>query len=164
MKTLYLVRHAKSSWRHRELRDHERPLKKRGINDANLIATHLMEKLVQPDVLVSSPARRAQQTAKIFAGVLQYPEDQIITNRSIYSSTSHELMAVVLGLSDEYDSAMLFGHDPSLANLASSLTNKVFEKISTSGVVAISFPVDKWEGITYHSGAIQFSIYPKMFV
>ena len=163
MKTLYLVRHGKSSWRHKELRDQERPLKKRGAEDADLMAKHLRNKGILPDLIISSPARRAFQTAIIFAENLKYPEDRIEVNRSVYSSSYEELLAVVMALDDSYKSAMIFGHDPTLANMASHLTHRVFEKISTSGVVAITFHEDKWEAIQPSSGHVEFSIYPKMF-
>lgn len=163
MKTLYLVRHGKSSWRHKELRDIERPLKKRGVSDAHTMAAHLKDKGLKPDLLVSSPARRAHQTAVIFAEELGYDTDTLEVNRSIYSSLYEELLAVILGLNDEYNTAMMFGHDPTLANMASHLTGHVFEKISTSGVVCIRFNVDRWENITERSGHLEFSIYPKMF-
>lgn len=163
MKTLYLVRHGKSSWRHKELRDIERPLKKRGVNDAHVMASHLRQKGVKPDLIISSPARRAHQTATIFAEEMEYDTDNIEVNRSVYSSLYEELLAVILGLNDEYNTIMMFGHDPTLANIASHLTHHVFEKISTSGVVCITFHVDKWENITERSGHLEFSIYPKMF-
>lgn len=105
MKTLYLVRHGKSSWRHKELRDQERPLKKRGAEDADLMAKHLNSKSIIPDLIISSPARRAFQTAIIFAENLKYAEDKIELNRSVYSSSYEELLAVVMALDDSYKSA-----------------------------------------------------------
>lgn len=163
MKTLYLVRHGKSSWRHRELRDYERPLKKRGVNDAIMISEHLNDKGIKADKFISSPARRALQTATIFAENLKYDVDEIEQNKSIYGSTYSELLTIILGLDDQFKSVMIFGHDPTLANLASHLTTHVFEKISTSGVVAITFDAPKWELIHEGHGHLEFSIYPKMF-
>ena len=162
MKTLYLVRHGKSSWRHRELRDIERPLKKRGVEDASMMAGHLKQKGLKPDLIISSSARRAHQTATIFAEGLDYKVDDIEVNRSIYSSLYEELLAVILGLDDKHNTVMMFGHDPTLANMASHLTSHVFEKISTSGVVCITFNVEKWENIAQRTGHLEYSVYPKM--
>lgn len=164
MKTIYIVRHAKSSWKYRQLRDFERPLKKRGINDAHTMAAHLKEKSIEPDLFISSPAKRALETANIFAETLGFPEDQVQENISIYGASTEELMTVIWGLDDQYQSVMIFGHDPTLTNIATYLTKKPFEKVPTSAVVAIDFEVDAWSKINKTEGNLRFFIYPKMLV
>jgi len=90
MKTLYLARHAKSSWKHPELSDIERPLNKRGKRDAPYIGNLLKEKGVKPDIVISSPAVRAKKTALAIAEIIEYPKSKIIIDENIYESSSSE--------------------------------------------------------------------------
>jgi phosphohistidine phosphatase len=163
MKTLYLTRHAKSSWKDADLKDIERPLKASGRKDAELIAEQLRKDKVHPEYFLSSPAVRAYATAKIFAKFLEFPKDKIDINASIYSSSVEELHTLVLGLDNQYHTAILFGHDPTLCNYVSFLTKQQYEKIPTSGVVAIEFQAEHWRNIEPHSGRVKLFIYPKMF-
>ncbi|MDX2002696.1 MAG: histidine phosphatase family protein [Chitinophagales bacterium] len=164
MKLLYLVRHGKAAWRHQEMNDHERPLKKKGREETAFISQHLAQKGVRPGLLVTSPAKRALQTAEILAQDLEIHPDNLMINISLYNSSHEELLAVILGLPNEYNEAMLISHDPEIANIASFLTNSVFEKIPTAGVVCISFPTNTWHTISQNSGHIEYSLSPKMFV
>jgi phosphohistidine phosphatase len=164
MKTLYITRHAKSSWKHLELKDIERPLKRKGKQDAELIAERLRKDHIHPEYFLSSPAVRAHETAKIFSKILDYPKNKIEINSSIYGATNEELHTLILGIDNQFNSVILFGHDPALCNFVTFLTKQRYEKIPTSGVVAIEFQADNWNQIQPHSGKVQFFIYPKMFV
>ncbi len=163
MKTIYLVRHAKSSWRHREMRDFERPLKKRGLNDALTMSSHLQEKGEIPQHVISSPAMRALQTAKIFTDTLSYPTDQIEENRSIYGASRSEILAVVMSMDNSIDSAMVFGHEPTMSYFTEFLTGKYIEKFSTAAVAKIQFDINSWDRISEGTGKLLFFIYPRMF-
>lgn len=163
MKTLYIVRHAKSSWKDAELKDFERPLKRKGVQDAFLIAEKLSELNIAPQHVLSSPAVRAYETAKIFCNTLSFSKENIETNSSIYNAALEELQTILLNIDNKLNAVMLFGHDPGLTNFVAYLTKQSYEKIPTSGVVAIQFETDQWNKIEEHSGKITFFIYPKMF-
>jgi phosphohistidine phosphatase len=163
MKTLYITRHAKSSWKYPDLQDIERPLKRRGRQGAELIAEQLRKEHILPEHFLSSPAVRAFETAKIFAKILGYPKNKIEVNTSIYGATTEELHTLILGLDNQYSSAILFGHDPALCNFVAFLTRQQYEKIPTSAVIAIEFQANTWNQIQPHSGRVKFFIYPKMF-
>ena len=163
MKTLYIVRHAKSSWKFIDLQDIDRPLKRKGIQDAFLIAEKLSEQKITPQHVLSSPAVRAYETAKIFCNALSFNKENVEINSSIYNEAVEELQTILLNIDNKLNSVMLFGHDPGLTNFVAYLTKQSYEKIPTSGVVAIQFEVDSWNKISEHSGKIDFFIYPKMF-
>lgn len=163
MKKLYIVRHAKSSWKYRALRDFERPLKKRGFEDAELMAQHLKSKNIKPTHWISSPAKRAFTTAEIFAEVLCKNKEEIEIQVGIYASSLNEIKTLILGLPKDADSAMLFGHEPTLSYLCENLSSRTFEKVPTSGVVALTFDISSWSQIREHRAHVDFFIYPKMF-
>jgi len=138
MKTLYLARHAKSSWKHPELSDIERPLNKRGKRDAPYIGNILKEKGVNPDILLSSPAVRARKTAATIAEIIDYPNSKILIDENIYESSSNELVNIIQGFDDKYDSVMnkydsvmMFGHNPGFTMLNNYLTESFIDNIPT---------------------------------
>ena len=123
MKTLYLIRHAKSSWKHPELTDFERPLNKRGRSDAPKMGRLLEKRKIIPDVFISSPAIRAAMTARIIADKLNYPLSDIQYADQIYEANAQELYDIIAGTDDQYSSAMLVGHNPGMTFLANSVSN-----------------------------------------
>ncbi|MGB5848722.1 MAG: histidine phosphatase family protein [Ignavibacteriaceae bacterium] len=163
MKTLYLARHAKSSWKNPELSDTERPLNKRGKRDAPYIGNLLKEKGVKPDILISSPAVRARKTAVVIAELIDYPKSEILIDDNIYESSSSELINIIKGFDDKYNSVMMFGHNPGFTMLNNYLTDSFIDNIPTCGVVGIRFN-SSWEKIVGASGKAFFFIYPKLFM
>lgn len=163
MKTLYLTRHAKSSWKNPELSDIERPLNKRGKRDAPYIGNILKEKGVRPDVLISSPAVRARKTAAAIAENIDYPKSKILIDKNIYESSSSGLLNIIKEFNDKYNSVMMFGHNPAFTMLNNYLTDSYIDNIPTSGVVGIEFN-SSWKKIGSKSGKAVFFIYPKLFV
>ena len=163
MKTLYLARHAKSSWKHPELSDIERPLNKRGKRDAPIIGNLLKGKGVNPDLLISSPAVRARKTAVTIAEIIDYPKSKIIIDVNIYESSSSELINIIQGFDDKYNSVIMFGHNPGFTMLNNYLTESFIDNIPTCGVVGIRFN-SSWEKIDSDSGRAFFFIYPKLFI
>ncbi len=163
MKTLYLARHAKSSWKHPELSDIERPLNKRGKRDAPIIGNLLKEKGVNPDILISSPAVRARKTAVAIAGIIDYPKSKILIDVNIYESSSSELKNIIQGFDDKYNSVMMFGHNPGFTMLNNYLTESFIDNIPTCGVVGIRFN-SSWKKIEGASGNAFFFIYPKLYM
>ncbi len=163
MKTLYLVRHAKSSWKEPALSDHERPLNKRGKKDAPFMGKLLKKKAILPQLIVSSPAKRALTTAKIMAGEMGYPKKKIREDERIYDNAVRSLMSVIGDTEDVFGDLMIFGHNPSFTELAEYLSNEQVENIPTSGVFAIDFDVDSWKAIDGGKGTCRFFEYPKKY-
>lgn len=161
MKTLYLVRHAKSSWKFPELDDIERPLNKRGNRDAPVMGRFLKDRNILPDILISSPATRAKKTAKIIADTLSYPKDQIKLDEEIYEAGATHLLKITNGINDKCKSAMLVGHNPGMTYFANMLANIRIENIPTCGIACIELKLDSWKDITENSGTLTFFEFPK---
>jgi phosphohistidine phosphatase len=162
MKTLYLARHAKSSWKDPELSDVDRPLNKRGKRDAPFMGEVLNEKGIKPDLMVTSPARRARLTAESIAKEIGYKKKDIVVEEDLYEFSTSGLLDVIQGFDDEYNSVMIFGHNPAFTTLNNSLTDQYIDNIPTCGIVCIQFDL-QWNQIESNSGKTQFFIYPKMF-
>lgn len=161
MKTLYLVRHAKSSWTESGLGDFERPLNKRGKHDAPMMGERLLKRGVKIDHIVSSPARRARKTLKAISEKMGWPEENIFFEDRIYEAGESTLLDIVSGFDDEFDSAMMVGHNPGFTMLAESLSGQNFGNIPTCGVVCLNFDVDSWKAAVRGLGTVVFYDYPK---
>jgi phosphohistidine phosphatase len=161
MKTLYLVRHAKSSWKNPSLADFERPLNKRGKRDAPLMGKKLHEAGIKPGVIISSTAVRAFKTAKIIAMEIDFSTKRINKKESIYLADVPTLIKVIRKIGDKTEQAMLFGHNPGLTMLANYLTNESVENIPTCGVFCIDFEINSWKEVGQGSGKMVFFGYPK---
>lgn len=163
MKTLYIIRHAKSSWDASNVDDFERPLNDRGKRDAPRMGKRLKEKGIHPDLILCSPAKRALSTGKRIAKILNYPKDNIKTDRRLYHPDEETILEIVQGLKDKLSVVMLFSHNPGLTDFVNTLMNGEFDidNIPTSGVVAFEFDVDAWEEITWGKGKMLFFDYPK---
>lgn len=163
MKTVYLVRHAKSSWKKAHLSDIDRPLNSRGKRDAPFMGALLNEKGIKPDLLLSSPAKRAKKTAFAFSKALDYPKSQIEIHSKIYEASVADLFFVIKKCHNDLDSIMLFGHNFSYTEFANIYAKPPLDNVPTTGVVAIEFWVDEWKRITTENGRILFFDYPKRY-
>ena len=161
MKTLYLIRHAKSSWKHPELDDFERPLNRRGRSDAPKMGKILREKNILPDTILSSPANRAATTARILAELMDYPFENIHYVDQIYEASVQGLYNIIAGIEEKYVKVMLVGHNPGMTFLANSLANYSITNLPTCGIFAIDLPNHPWKEISEDSGTMQFFEYPK---
>ena len=162
MKTLYIVRHAKSSWKYPELMDDERPLLEKGKKRTKKVIDLLLAKDVQIDCIKSSHAVRALETAKIIAHALHYPIDDILIERQIYHASAEQLFDQFYDLSDSIQSLMMVGHNPAFTSFANYFLDKKIEWLPTSGVVSISFKTDSWVEIMKADRKTNFVVYPKM--
>lgn len=144
MKTLILVRHGKSSWDHPGLADFDRPLAQRGLRDAPRMARRLRRAGARPDVIISSPAARANATAEIFADELALGDDRLIREPAIYAASWQELLDLVQGLHDSWQTVMLVGHNPGFTQLAAQLADDAPGNIVTSAWVVLALPVERW--------------------
>lgn len=165
MKTLYLIRHAKSSWDDALQSDFDRPLNKRGKKDAPNMARRLKEKRVTPDFIISSPATRAMDTCKAFAKVLNYDHNKIKTDNRLYHASEDQILKVIRELKDrehdEEEVVLLFGHNPGLTELANSLLNEYIDNIPTCGIVKAHLKIDHWKDAVFGCGELGFFDFPK---
>lgn len=163
MKTLYIARHAKSSWKEPELADIDRPLNKRGKKNAPFMGTILKEKGVLPDLIVTSPAKRAKKTCFEIADKIGYKKSKIEIADEIYEASTRELIQMIREYDDKYESVMMFGHNPSFTMLNNQLSDRYIDNIPTCGISAITFN-SGWKDVSEGSGKSEFFIYPKLYV
>jgi len=163
IKKLYLIRHAKSSWEHGDLKDYERGLSKRGLKDLEMIGSYLSLKKIRPDLILSSAALRAQLTADILGEKIGY-EGEYRYLEELYL-TRPEMVLNVLSLQEpEVESLFLVGHNPALSELANILQPENFTKFPTLGVLALDLAIESWEEILEGChGRIDYFIFPKQF-
>lgn len=161
MKTLIIVRHAKSSWNDPALKDFDRPLNLRGEKDAPDMGKRIELRNIVPDLILSSPANRAYSTASIIAQFLSYPAKNIQTNPQIYHASSAELLEVLKSQENTINTLMFFGHNPGFTSLANFLTNEALENIPTSGAMGIQLNISDWKDIGKNKGNVLFYDYPK---
>jgi phosphohistidine phosphatase len=165
MKTLYLVRHAKSSWDDLELSDFDRPLNKRGQKDAPQMGKRLKERQVTPDVMLSSAANRALTTCKEIATVLGFPQEKIKTDKRLYHADEEQILKVLSEVKDSprdsEEVVMIFGHNPGLTEFANSLLNETIMNIPTCGVVHGTLNIEHWKDIQFGCGEILHFDFPK---
>ena len=163
MKKLFLIRHAKSSWSDPTVSDYYRTLNKRGKKDAPFMAATLANTGVQPDIILSSPAKRAKKTACFIAKGVGYPTDSIVYDDNIYSASTEELFRLLRKVDEKINELFLIGHNFAITDLAVALTDVVIENIPTSGIVAMECRIKKWSNIGPGSGKILFFDYPKRY-
>lgn len=163
MKTLIIIRHAKSSWDASNVDDFERPLNERGKRDAPRMGKRFKEKDIHPDLMLSSPAKRAFSTAKKIAKILKYPKDDIKADRKLYHADEETLLAVVREVKVSRNVVMVFGHNPGLTEFVNSLMseNQDIDNIPTCGVVALEFNTETWTEVDWGKGKMLFFDYPK---
>jgi phosphohistidine phosphatase len=148
MKRLVLVRHAKAvPWGYDD--DYHRELTGRGENDARKVSTALKNAAVLPDLIISSPAARALQTAEIFAGIFGYPDHSLVKNQALYDGmTTGELVDLVRHVKDETGCVFLFGHNPSCGFFARGLCRDFSDEMPTCSSVVIDFQIDHWAAVS----------------
>ena len=144
MKSLTIVRHAKSSWKHHGLSDRERPLNKRGERDAPVMARRVAETGIRPSQIISSPAVRAWTTAKVFARELGYPAEFLQREDGLYLASLDNLLDVVATQDPGFKHLMLFGHNPGLTDFVNYLVPGLTSNLPTSGVVSVNLETDDW--------------------
>ncbi|MCF6310176.1 MAG: histidine phosphatase family protein [Sulfurimonas sp.] len=161
MKKLYIIRHAKSSWKDMELDDYNRPLNKRGKANAPFMGSILKKQKVQPDIIISSPVLRAKTTAKIIAKEVKYSK-KIVFRDDMYESSPSRLHKILTKIDDKHSIAFLFGHNPELNMLAENYVD-FDENIVTCGVVEIEFDCNKWIDISAKNATLVSFDYPKKY-
>ena len=146
MKTLFLIRHAKSRRDDPAMPDKDRPLNDRGKRDAPKMGERLAKRDVKPNLILSSPARRALKTAEIIAKKLDYKLKDIVVDDRLYAVEADDLLRVIRGLGDKAERVMLFGHNPELTELAHRLSSKITH-MPTCAVAEFTFDAKSWSYI-----------------
>lgn len=163
MKTLLIVRHAKSSWRFENLNDFDRPLNARGVTAATFMAKKLKERGDDFDLIISSPANRAYTTSTYYAEEFGYDHSLIEEAHSLYHADHGTLLTIIDNLPDAFNKVLMFGHNPGLTNLANILTGETLGNIPTGGIIKINFDVSSWQEVTPGIGTMEFFDYPKRY-
>lgn len=161
MKTLVVVRHAKSSWDVIGQKDFDRALNERGKKDAPEMAQRLKEKGLNVDLFVSSPAKRAHKTAAYFAKAFKAAKETVVSMDSLYEAPMETFYNVVYGLQNKYQGVALFAHNPGITAFVNTLTEVHTGNMPTCGVFAVQADTDDWKTFKESSKQFLFFDYPK---
>ena len=161
MRSLTLMRHAKSNWSDPSLEDFDRPLNSRGQGDAPRMGRRLQNQRFRVDRMVSSPANRAHTTAKLLAKEIDYPSEEIILEPSIYEASSKTLIQVIRSFPDASKRILMIGHNPGFTDTVTRLTGNPFENLPTCGIVHLSFRPASWAQAENNCCDLVFFDYPK---
>jgi phosphohistidine phosphatase len=159
MKTLYIMRHAKSSWADAAIADFDRPLNDRGAMAAPLMGQFISEKGVSPSVILSSPAVRARQTARLFRDAGKFTAE-IEFVESIYEASEQTLCHIVSEIEDSLERVMLVGHNPGVEGFIGYLTGQI-EPMPTGAFAVIELSIGKWLQIDVGCGVLKTVYRPK---
>ncbi len=161
MKSLTIVRHAKSSWKDIGLSDRERPLNKRGERDAPIMGKRVAEAGIRPSQIISSPAVRAWTTARIFAKELGYPAEFLQREDGLYLASLDNLLDVIATQDNGFNNLTLFGHNPGLTDLVNYFVPGLTSNLPTSGVVSVELDCEDWMLYDRPNAELVLHDYPK---
>lgn len=161
VKVLTLVRHAKSSWKDPNLSDFDRPLNARGKRCAPLMGKRLAARAKRPDLILSSPARRAVATMRKMMVEAGGDEREIVTDVRLYEADANQLLDLVRDIDDNRSNVLICGHNPGLTDLCNLLSNCFIDNIPTCGIVSLGFHCDSWKEVEPRSGELIYFDYPK---
>ncbi len=161
MKTLTLLRHAKSSWKDTGLQDRDRPLNGRGQRDAPVMAQRINQAGIRPSLILTSPAVRAWTTAKSIAHEIGYPPEFLQQEDRLYHASTQRLLKIIADQDTGFNSLMIVGHNPGLTDFANHLVPDLTDNIPTCGFV--SFEIDRDDWILDHHAETRLVVfdYPK---
>jgi len=160
MKTLILVRHAKSSWEHHVI-DKDRPLKKRGFTDAKLVSMAFKNKGIQLDKVFSSPANRALSTCNLFIENLNIDKSNLHIEDDLYDFVGDQVINFIKNIKEDYQNVMIFGHNHAFTSICNIFGTAFIDNLPTSGLVIIDFETDLWTDIK--QGHTRLTIFPRDF-
>ncbi len=158
MKKIIFVRHGKSSWEY-DVSDVDRPLKKRGNTDAGLVSEAFSSCDIRPEVVFSSPAKRAFETCKIFVRNLKIIEENVRINEDLYDFGGQNVVQFIKLMPDKYKTVIIFGHNHALTSIVNTYGNIYIDNLPTSGLVAIAFDIDNWKDLK--QGETVKTIFPR---
>ena len=163
MKTLYIIRHAKSSWDDPVENDFNRPLNDRGRRDAPRMGKRLKEKNLTPDLIITSPAKRALSTCQVIAEILRFPAQNIRLEPSLYHANADQILKIIHSIDDKHDVVLLFGHNPGITDFSNELRDdkKFIDNVPTCGVVGFVSTVNRWAEIEFGKANLILFDFPK---
>ena len=161
LKKIFLIRHAKSSWKDESLSDFERPLNKRGRANAPFMAQILKQRGIMADCILSSPALRAKDTAKFFAKMLGFSKP-IVYDETLYEASKEEIHKAITAMDDACETLFVVGHNPGLNDLVKHYVG-FSENIVTCGIVEIVFRCEKFKDISSQNAEFVSFEYPKKY-
>jgi phosphohistidine phosphatase len=166
MKTLYLVRHAKSDWNHGNLPDIDRPLNERGYRDAHTMSRLMKEKKIIPDLIITSPAIRAISTALIFVRNFNLNQSDIVINPDLYESSEKQYLGTISQVDNHFKNIMVFGHNPIITNLVNNLTISYTANMPTCSIAGIRHAahLNEWKDFANSTAELVFFDFPKNHV
>jgi phosphohistidine phosphatase len=144
MKTLTIVRHAKSSWEDTNLRDRERPLNKRGKRDAPEMGRRIQEAGIRPSLILASPAVRAWKTANAIADAINYPREFLQKEEALYLASVDRILDVIVAQDNNFNNLLIVGHNPGFTEFANFLVPGLTHNLPTAGVVSVEIEQDDW--------------------
>lgn len=160
MKELIFIRHAKSDWDNPNLRDIDRPLSQRGHKNAPIMATKLKSVIDSIDLIISSPAKRATETAEYFGKMFNIDYNLFEIKQELYETYADEILAEARLLDDNLNRVMFFGHNPGYTYLANMFSKEFIENISTCGIFRIVSKAEKWTELDVTNSKLDFYIKP----
>lgn len=162
MKSIYLIRHAKSSWGDFTVPDFDRTLNERGLRDAPDMAKRLLHRKLVPDAFVSSPAKRAKKTCKIFCETMDLDSNKIIFIEDLYHASIETYQKLIVALSNDYKKVAIFSHNPGITDFANTLCKGVhIDNIPTCGIFAVEADIKEWKDFLTAEKNFLFFDYPK---
>jgi len=161
LKTIILVRHAKSSWDDFSLKDEERPLTDRGKKNAPEMAKRLLKKKVPIDAILSSPAKRAKSTAEYFANEYEIPKKKIILIPELYMASNDAFVRTIRNAPEKANSIAIFSHNNGITQFANTLSETKIDNMPTCSVYAVRADIESWESFEPGKTAYYFFDYPK---
>ncbi|MCU7550724.1 histidine phosphatase family protein [Chitinophagaceae bacterium LB-8] len=161
MKTLLLVRHAKSNWNDPGIDDIDRPLNDRGKADAPIMAKRLKNKGIKIDTFISSPAKRAQRTARFFAEEYGLDKKDIVIADKLYMATPSAFTEAIRDIKNKHDVAILFSHNPGITEFANTLSQVRIDDMPTCSIFAVTANTDTWADFEQSEKSFLFFDYPK---
>lgn len=164
MKTVVLIRHAKSSWGDPSVIDFERPLNERGKKDAPIMAGRMKERKIQPDLFISSPAKRAKKTAKLFTEVFKAGEKDIVYKSELYHPDPTTFYEVIEATDNNIATIAVFSHNPGITYFVNELTEVKIDDMPTCSIFALEADCSKWKDFRKAKKKFLFFDYPKAMI
>lgn len=161
MKTLIITRHAKSDWSNLYLKDFDRELNERGLRDAPMMGKRLLNRNIQLELIVSSTAKRAAQTAKLIAKEINYSSSNIQWEETLYHAPSAIIQETIFGISNDLNAIMIVCHNPGITDFVNIITNNMIDDMPTCGMCALQFDIEKWEDLPTAKTQLLFYDFPK---
>jgi len=165
LKTLILIRHAKSSWQDSGSSDYARRLNHRGVTDAPIMGDRLAARLdadnVALDVLLCSSAQRARETAELLIPALGFPPENVDWRKELYLASPDAMLAAIRSVPDQAGVAALLAHNPGITELAEQLTGLYFGNVPTCGIITLTLPVKRWVDAGERAALVNFDL-PKL--